>query len=169
MTDEGRKQDVAEQEEDLLVVGKEPDAARAAAVIGADTRRRIRRTEAFPFRLICALEISGPSGGGLIGTGWYVGRRTLITAGHCVYDPDAIGGWATEIVVTPGRDGDRRPFGSQAATRFSAHEKWISDLEQDFDVAAIHLDEPLEDGVDPFVVEVMPDAALKHALVNVSG
>lgn len=166
MTEQTRDSASEADDEAVLVVGKAP--VEIAGVIGEDTRKRIRRTSVAPFRLICALEIAGVHGG-LVGTAWYAGPKTLITAGHCVYDPEQIGGWAREIVVTPGRDGERRPFGAQKATRFSAHPKWIAEMNPNFDIAAIHLEAALPPEATPFKVQPMDDADLKNALVNVSG
>src|SRR5687768_6326230 len=54
------------------------------SVIGRDERVRILDTDLYPWSAICALRMRGPSGGAM-GTGWFIGPRTVITAGHCVY------------------------------------------------------------------------------------
>jgi V8-like Glu-specific endopeptidase len=118
--------------------------------------------------MICALEIDAPWGT-FVGTGWFAGPRTLITAGHCVFDRKQMGGWAREIRVTPGRNRDARPFESKVATRFSSIDPWIERQDPDFDIAAIHLDEPFFDGLEVFRVGSLADAELQDYLVNVSG
>src|SRR4029450_3925081 len=75
------------------------------SVLGPDDRARILDTELPPWRMICALEMRGPSGAGAIGTGWLVGPRTILTAGHCVHSGRFYGGWARESVGGPGRHG----------------------------------------------------------------
>jgi glutamyl endopeptidase len=64
-------------------------------VIGIDERVRIYDTDLQPWRMVCVLKIRGPAGAA-IGTGWLVGPKTVLTAGHCVNHP-MLGGWATQI------------------------------------------------------------------------
>jgi glutamyl endopeptidase len=66
-----------------------------------DERTRILETNEAPWRMVCALEIDGPWGS-FLGTGWLVAPRTIITAGHCVYDAKQMGGWANKIRISPG-------------------------------------------------------------------
>ncbi|MGB3556317.1 MAG: trypsin-like peptidase domain-containing protein [Jannaschia sp.] len=139
------------------------------SVIGADERRRIRQTELNPYRMICALQIDAPWGE-FVGTGWLAGPQTLITAGHCLFDRQQMGGWAHSIEITPGRDGDEPPaFGCHTATRFSSVDKWLDSRDPDFDIGAIHLDAPLGDELGWFGIRALPDAEIEDRLVNVSG
>lgn len=158
-----------------LVVGKRdkpilPPAGRITfeTVLGLDERTRIRDTEGPPWRMICALEIDGPWGA-FVGTGWLAGPRTIITAGHCVYDSTQMGGWAREIVISPGRDGDERPFSSLKSEKFSTVDRWRSNQDPDFDIAAIHLKEPLGETLGWFQVASLADDQLLNYMVNVSG
>jgi glutamyl endopeptidase len=125
--------------------GKAPPAV-LESIIGEDERVRILDTHLKPWCMICNLRIEGPRGAA-VGTGWLVGSRTVLTAGHCVHH-DMIGGWAQRIVVTPGLNRDRAMHGSVVARRFSALEKWIANdpnmtVEQkaDVDIGVIHLDD----------------------------
>ena len=138
------------------------------SIIGADERTRIRETDEAPWRMVCGLEIASP-GGNFIGTGWFAGPRTLITAGHCVYDKGQMDGWATSIVISPGRDGSEQPFGPVTSTRFATVNRWLEDQDADFDVAAIHLDDPLGDELGWFGVASLPEDELLDSFVNVSG
>lgn len=139
------------------------------SVIGADERKRIRDTEQSPFRMVCALRINAPWGD-FVGTGWFAGPRTIVTAGHCVVDRANMGGWADRIVVTPAQDGDEPPaLGSHTATRFSTVDRWEDARDPDFDIGAIHLDEPVGETVGWFGVGALTDDALLKSLVNVSG
>jgi len=158
-----------------LVVGRsetpiQSGSAGVLSVIGLDERTRIMTTDLVPYVLICALEIESPWGM-FVGTGWYIGRKTLITAGHCVYHRTQMGGWATRITVTPGASsGSQAPRGTTRATRFSTTDTWLADLNPDYDVAAIHLDDDLlPAGAAPFRVASLPDAELTNMLINVSG
>lgn len=133
-----------------------------------DERTRIVSTEDLPWKLVCALEIDGPWGV-FLGTGWFAGPRTLITAGHCVFDARQMGGWAREIKLTPGRDRERAPFGVVTSKRFSTVNAWLESQDADFDIAAIHLDAPVFGAADVFGIESAPDAELRDYFVNVSG
>src|SRR5262249_55985938 len=64
-------------------------------------------TAGFPFSAICRLE--WPDGSW--GTGFYVSRDRILTAGHVVYDPST-GGPVARIDVVPGKNGAGvEPFG----------------------------------------------------------
>jgi V8-like Glu-specific endopeptidase len=112
---------------------------------------------------------AGPLGSSAIGTGWFVGPRTLITAGHCVYDQVFFGGWAARIEIMPGRNGTATPFGTVVSGRFSSLDRWINDRDPDFDIGCIHLDEPLGETVGWFAVGALPAHELQESLINISG
>lgn len=140
------------------------------SIIGpTDDRVRILDTELAPWRMVCALRMRGRSGAGLVGTGWFVGPRTVLTAGHCVHHEALLGGWATSIEVSPGRNGTELPFGSVRSNAFSSVDRWVSGADPDFDVGCIHLAEPLGERVGWFAVAALPPAELQGYLVNVSG
>jgi len=159
----------------LLVKGKgEPIAPPAPigtrsileSVIGTDDRTRILDTEADPWRRICALRISSPNGV-FVGTGWLAGPRTMMTAGHCVHHPQ-MSGWASSIEVSPARNGAHQPK-VLSSKRFSTLDVWVNEHDPDFDLAAIHLDEPVGDELGWFGVGSLPANALTGFMVNISG
>jgi V8-like Glu-specific endopeptidase len=154
----------------LLVHGKEEpgDLIPWASVIGVDDRTRILETEADPWRMICALRIQSQYGT-FIGTGWFAGPKTLITAGHCVYDEVSMEGWTREIEVSPGRNGDETPFASVVSKRFSTLDRWQEARDPNFDVGAIHLEEPLGEELGWFSTVSLPASELENYRVNISG
>src|SRR5262245_2455390 len=101
-------------------VGALPDVAVASfgdtplleAVIGNDDRVKVAREflSSNPWRQICALRIRSQSNQLYVGTAWFIGPKTLATAGHCVFLQDD-GGWAASIDVIPGKFGGSAPFG----------------------------------------------------------
>lgn len=157
-----------------LAVGKSPEPIAASGgialetVFGLDERTRIVETDTLPWKLVCALDIDAPWGS-FVGTGWFAGPRTLITAGHCVFDARQMGGWAREIRLAPGRDRERTPFGIVTASRFSTLNTWVETQDADFDIAAIHLEAPILGLDEVFAIEALPDSELRDTLVNVSG
>jgi V8-like Glu-specific endopeptidase len=91
-------------------------AARARGGRGPDDRTRIKTPSEYPWRAIASLQILAPDGQLFLGTGWFIGPRTLVTAGHCVFIHEQQGryrDWARAIRVMPGRDGTNLPFGSR--------------------------------------------------------
>jgi len=139
------------------------------SVLGQDDRVRILDTELPPWRMICALEMRGSSGAGAIGTGWLVGPKTVLTAGHCVHSGRFFGGWAREIAVSPGRNGTAFPCGTATSTRFASLDAWVEREDPDFDVGCIHLDQPLGERLGWFALGALPPKDLEGYLVNVSG
>jgi len=133
-----------------------------------DERTHIVETDEAPWRMVCALTIDGPAGT-YLGTGWLVGPRTIVTAGHCVYDANEMGGWANKITISPGEDGDELPYGRLESTKFSTVDLWQKNQDPNFDISAIHLPEPIGDRVGWFQVASLTDDQLKDYMVNVSG
>jgi glutamyl endopeptidase len=144
------------------------DAA-AETVIDVDTRSRVLETDLAPWRMVAALRMLAATGSRFIGTGWLAGPRTVITAGHCVHQQSAFGGWAENIEVSAGRNGPSFPFRTVLATRFSSLDRWIEQEDPDFDIGCIHLEEPLGNQVGFFTFASPAPSVLESHLVNISG
>ena len=159
----------------LVVKGKSgPIAPPFESVIGTDERVRILDTDLSPWRMICALRMRGPTGAGAIGTGWFIGPKTVVTAGHCVFSNHFFGGWATSIEVIPGLLGagpesETRPYGSITSESLSSIDLWTEKEDPDFDMGCIHLSEPKGDEVGWFSLAALEPDELVGYLVNVSG
>jgi glutamyl endopeptidase len=153
-----------------LLRSQSPDTSILEVVIGEDDRREITITSEYPWRAICSLLITGSDGSGWIGTGWLVGPRILMTAGHCVYLHNN-GGWAQQIEVVPGRHAAERPYGSVVATSFRSVRGWVQNRDRLYDYGAILLPENqrLGDETGWFGYVVRPDDALSNIWVNISG
>ena len=153
---------------------EELDPAEAAAyevaetVCGQDDRVRISPATAIPWRWICELIITMSDGAGFRGTGWFIGPKCVMTAGHCVFGK-ANGGWARRIEVIPGMDGTSRPFGSAVGTTFRSVSGWTNNADPNFDYGAIILPTPLGNTTGFFGFASLSDASLNGLLVNNSG
>lgn len=147
-------------------------------VLGADDRQPVLNTGDAPWRWICFLEITTRSGPGMIATGWFIGPRTVATAGHVVYDPRTRD-WARSIKVTPaatlasGSSGRlAAPFGSAVSTVFRSVAAWVNQQDDQFDYGAIILpDDRLGRAVGQFGYANLTDASLLEPSVpaNISG
>lgn len=139
-------------------------------IIGTDDRVKIGDTTVYPWRAICALRMTAADGTKWIGTGWLVGPRTVITAGHCVYMHDN-GGWPRSIEVIPGLNGASRPYGSCVATTFRSVKGWTESKKREYDYGAIILPANCRfgDRTGYFGYSVKDDSFLMSAVLNLSG
>jgi glutamyl endopeptidase len=137
-------------------------------VCGSDDRVQVTLTTAIPWRWIGELIITMANGAGFRGTGWFIGPRCVMTAGHCVYSKSN-GGWASRIEVIPGMNGAARPYGSSVGTSFRSVTGWTNDADPNYDYGAIILPNPLGNVVGYFGFASLTDASLNNLLVNNSG
>ncbi len=113
-------------------------AGQIETILGVDTRSRIQQTSKQPWRHICALRMEFPSGKVYRGTGFFVGPRAIVTAGHCVYLHNQ-GGWARKIMVIPGSNGSSRPLGSVTSTTFRSVGGWVNGKKPECDYGCVIL------------------------------
>ncbi len=113
-------------------------AAAMEVIIGADDRVRIQNTRDVPWRRVCALRITFPSGAVYRGTGFLIGRRAVATAGHCVYLQNQ-GGWARSVEVIPGANDALRPFGSATSSSLRSVAGWVSQSKPECDYGCVVL------------------------------
>jgi len=125
-------------------------------------------TGAPPWRMICALGIDTPRGT-FRGTGWFAGPRTVVTAGHNIFDRARFGGWADRITVAPGLNESDAPFSSFESQELRTIQRWIDGEDPDFDCGAIVLDEPIGERTGWFFTAALPDQDLQDAGANLSG
>ncbi|MEM7132649.1 MAG: serine protease [Chloroflexota bacterium] len=152
---------------------RQPDAVGGAleVLIGKDDREQITgKTNAYPWRCICSLKITANDGSNWIGTGWLVGPRTVLTAGHCVYIHKR-GGWARSVEVIPGRDGTKRPFNSCVSKDLHSVRGWTENRERNYDYAAIILPDDCRygDQLGWLGFANYDDATLSRFKINLSG
>lgn len=111
------------------------------SVIGSDGRVRVANTANYPYRAIASLVMTF-SDGQYICTGWFIGARTLATAGHCVFDPSKQE-FASKIVVYPGRDGNTLPYDSAQASKLFTTTCWKNTASHECDYGAIKINKDL--------------------------
>jgi glutamyl endopeptidase len=102
-----------------------------------DTRVRVNPTTGYPARAT-ALILFKQGGSNFRCTGWFISRRTIATAGHCVHAGKG-GSFSTDVRVYPGANGNLAPFGFCRASRLFTVSGWTSSSDTNFDYGAIQL------------------------------
>ena len=145
----------------------------AETVHGVDNRTQITNTNVFPWRAIASLLITAADNSTWIGTGWFVGPHTLLTAGHCVFIKNSgvagRDGWVKKIQVMPGRNASTLPYGSVSSTSFKSVTSWTNNGDENFDYGAIIIPTNLGNTVGWFGYQVLSDGDLTASTVNISG
>jgi glutamyl endopeptidase len=140
---------------------------------GPDNRVRIKDTAKFPWRVHASLLITAADGSAWIGTAWFIGAHTLATAAHCVYIKNSgvpgRDGWVKSILVMPGRDGKKLPFGSITGDRFYSVKGWADSGDENFDYGAIVLPTDMGQQLGWFGIGVYADADLTATIGNITG
>ena len=148
-----------------------PPPAVPEIVHGADDRVQVNNTDRYPWRVHASLRITAADDSLWIGTGWFVGPRILITAGHVVHikgsNVPGRDGWVKRISVMPGRNGSNLPFGSTTANHFWSVVGWTNNGDEEYDYGAIVLGESLGDRTGWFGFGNWPN--LDNVGANISG
>jgi len=145
----------------------------AETVHGPDDRILITNTSVYPWRAHASLLITANDNSLWIGTGWFIGPHTLMTAGHVVFIKNSgvpgRDGWVKSIQVMPGRNGASLPFGSVTSSNFRSVTGWTNNGDENFDYGAIVLPVDLGNTVGWFGFGVFSDADLLASTGNIAG
>jgi V8-like Glu-specific endopeptidase len=150
-----------------------PPPPLAETVHGPDDRVKITSTSIYPWRVHASLLITAADNSQWIGTGWFIGPHTLVTAGHVVFIKNSgvsgRDGWVKNIKVMPGRNGNTLPYGSVTSTFFHTVRGWTEDGDENYDYGAIIIPTNLGSTVGWFGFGVYSDNDLKNSTANISG
>lgn len=150
-----------------------PPKAMAETVHGPDDRIKITNTAVYPWRAHASLQITARDGSQWIGTGWFIGPHTLMTAGHVVFIKNSgvpgRDGWVRSIDVMPGRNGTTLPYGKVTSKNFRSVTGWTNNGDENFDYGAIIIPTELGNTTGWFGFGVYPDATLLGSVGNISG
>jgi glutamyl endopeptidase len=143
------------------------------AVHGPDDRIKITNTAVYPWRVHASLLITAADNSKWLGTGWFIGPHTLMTAGHVVYIKNSgvpgRDGWVRSISVMPGRNGSTLPYGAVTSSSFRSVTGWTNSGDQNFDYGAIIIPTQLGTTVGWLGFGAFSDADLRAATGNISG
>jgi glutamyl endopeptidase len=146
---------------------------RAETVHLPDDRTQVTATGSYPWRAIASLLITAADNSTWIGTGWFVGPHTVMTAGHCVHIKNSgvpgRDGWVKRVQVMPGRNGATLPYGTVTSSSFRSVTGWTQNGDPEFDYGAIILGTDLGGTVGWFGYQVLGDADLQGSTVNIAG
>jgi V8-like Glu-specific endopeptidase len=110
-----------------------------SVVLPTDDRIRITPTNSIPWQYIAQILFVYPNTSTKICTGFFIGPFTIVTAGHCVFDPER-GGWTTQAFVTPGMDGTNAPYGTTSQVMMSySTDGWMNSGDSLYDYGAVQL------------------------------
>ncbi|WP_197529631.1 trypsin-like serine peptidase [Botrimarina mediterranea] len=139
-----------------------------------DERVRVTNTSTYPYSANCQLIIKFVGGGGARGTGWLMGPRLVVTAGHCVHQGDG-GNFFESVEVIPGMNDSARPFGSQVipSSRLRASNDWKQSglVQSDYGAILLNSEFLSRTGVSPgsHNIAVARDSDLQGAEILLSG
>lgn len=118
-------------------------------VCDPDERAAVMNTAEPPWNANCLLIITFKDGRKARGTGWLLGPKLVVTAGHCVHEGKD-GNFYNSIEVIPGANGGSTPFGTQVSMKLRASEAWKTQGTLAMDYGAIILSQPfVKDGKSP--------------------
>jgi len=150
-----------------------PPPPLAETVHGKDDRIQINNTAVYPWRVHASLLITARDNSQWIGTGWFIGPHTLMTAGHvvCIKNSGVPGrdGWVKFIDVMPGRNGTSLPYGKVRSSNFRSVLGWTNDGNQNFDYGAIIIPTNLGNTTGWFGFGVYTDAQLLNCVAGYPG
>lgn len=150
-----------------------PPPPHEETVHGPDSRVQITNAAVYPWRAHASLLITAADNSQWIGTGWFIGPHTLMTAGHVVYIKNSgvagRDGWVRQIRVMPGRNGNSLPYGSVISNNFRSVTGWTSSGDENSDYGAIITPTNLGNTVGSFGFGVYSDADLMASTGNISG
>ena len=113
------------------------------AIFGEDDRESVSGPLTDPpYSGISQVVSRFPDGTVVQGSGVLVGPNDVLTAAHVVYSEE-YGGWANAVQVTPGRNGQTKPFGTVAGSEVSAPQEWTAGRSFGSDYGLIGLDRPM--------------------------
>jgi V8-like Glu-specific endopeptidase len=121
----------------VLMPGVPARMGATAATVSSSVRdtKLVQDRTAFPYSTCLKMRMSfGPSS--FIGSAIIIGRRAVLTAGHCVYNHDLGGTWASNIQYIPRFNNGSAPDGVFVPTLTTCLQEYFNNGNLVFDIAA---------------------------------
>jgi V8-like Glu-specific endopeptidase len=161
--------------QDGVSLADEKTALDDGLIVGDDDRVSGDHTKP-PFNMVCRIlaYVPGQQNRAELGTGWIIGSRTVVTAGHVVFNPAVFGngnrGFADHVEVVPGYNvGAEKPFGIYESQKILVHDQYITTQSKDFDIAVIELSSHLDQQLSRLQFKVLDDRSLRGQKARVTG
>lgn len=141
----------------------------------APTQTQVSDTKLYPWRANAMLRITVPSKSDVsfVATGWFIGPYAVATAAHAVYPraPGIYTGWASQIEVIPGLNGDSNtpPFGSFTSNVFYCPDGWQTSGDLRLDYGVVLLSQGIGSQVGTYGYSTYSDDDLRAAVANLAG
>lgn len=131
-------------------------------IIGKDDRKTVssKKRTRYPYCAIVHLSTTFPNGKQYEGTGYMMGRNTIVTAAHVIYHKEdrkgSGNGFATSVKISPARKKDDYPYGVSYATLLvvpwqyannTTNDGRYTDVMRNYDYGVINVDNNLGDRI----------------------
>ncbi|EJR11754.1 trypsin-like serine peptidase [Bacillus cereus] len=133
-----------------------------------DERIKIINTTEYPWRSICRLIITRDDGIVAVGTGWFNGEGTVVTAGHCVYSTE-LEKWHKSIIIIPGKNHNIEPYGRYISTKFWSVLGWVKHKNLEYDYGAIMLENKIGKSIGYSGFRADPNSMIEDKTIMNSG
>lgn len=132
----------------------EPEAGTERAVVGSDNRVRVTNTKTYPYSTIGYLEMTNAKGEVWSCSAALIGPKTILTAGHCLYNHDEEGGWRDGFTFWPALNGENDvPYGGFEYDTAYVFEGFVTNYDGGYDsvwpydIGLITLQQPIGDSL----------------------
>ncbi len=161
------KNNERENSEETSFEGYIPKKSRV--IVDDDERELVSAPDKYPYSAICYIEANFSDGTYGKGTAFMIDKDTLLTAGHCIYDAKH-GGFATGVVVIPGKFGDEQPFGFAISKSLATTVGYQETGDKIYDWGVIDVRTPIGDNTGWIGVRAYHEpSALMYKDVNIVG
>jgi V8-like Glu-specific endopeptidase len=94
-------------------------------IFSPENRVQVNPTTAYPWRTIGQLNMQASNGNTYTCSGATVGRRAVLTAGHCVHSGPGGPGWYN-VQFSAGRNGASNPYGTLSWSHITTYTAWTN-------------------------------------------
>ncbi len=132
----------------------DPESGAERSIIGGDNRVKISNTKTYPYSTIGYLEMTNVKGEVWSCSAALIGPKTILTAGHCLYNHDEEGGWRDAFTFWPAINGENDvPYGGFEYDTAYVFEGFVTNYDGSYDavwpydIGVITLQQPIGDSL----------------------